>query len=96
MDCGVLLSVLFGGAAELPHLPDRRELPTPSRRGNSRRSREPASGQRFSESDLTFLESLFRLGDEVRFGSRSATRPELIAALRGVGELVDRMEAASC
>jgi hypothetical protein len=57
---------------------------------------ESASKLRFSDSDLAFLGSLFRRGDEVRFGSHPTTYGELMEALRGVGELVERMEASSC
>lgn len=51
---------------------------------------------RFSPEDLSFLEELFRRGDAVRFGAASVSETELRDALRGVGELVDRAEAAVC
>ena len=96
MDCGMLLSVLFEELRSYLtyrtgyncHALTAREFPTALA--------ETALGPRFSETDLAFLESLFRLGDEVRFGSRSATRPELLDALNGVGDLIDRTEAALC
>lgn len=53
-----------------------------------------AVSPRFSADELSFLASLFRRGDEVRFGALPLGAAEREASLDGVSALVDRLEAA--
>lgn len=96
MDDGTLLSVLFDELRSYLTYRTGRNCHALTAREFPSVLGEESLTPRFSESDLAFLENLFRLGDEIRFGSRPATHAELMDALRGAGELVERTEAASC
>lgn len=57
---------------------------------------ESAASALLGPADISFLEALFRRGDDVRFGGAPASAEELRRALSEVGELIDRVEAAPC